>query len=259
MAGIQLAHAGRKASSDLPWNGGQQLVNTTNSWTAVAPSAIPFREGNVAPEALSREGIQKVINDFAAAAKRVLSAGFDVIEIHGAHGYLINEFLSPLSNQRTDEYGGSFENRIRVLVDVIHAIKKSWPDDKPLFVRLSCIDWMEGGWTIDDSVQLATHLKSLGVDLIDCSSGGLMANAKIALKPGYQVPFAEKIKKETGILTGAVGLITTAEQAENILQNNEADLVILAREFLRDPYFPLHAAKQLNSDIKWPTQYERAR
>ncbi len=259
VAGIQLAHAGRKASCEVPWKGGHQLAGTAHSWQIVAPSSIPFKEGTEIPQALSIEDIKKIITDFKNAVKRALTAGFELIEIHAAHGYLINEFLSPLSNQRTDEYGGSFENRIRLLVDVIQAIKTVWPEELPLFVRVSASDWADGGWTIEDSVKLAKQLKLSGVDLIDCSSGGLVPHAKIPLQPGYQVPFAEKVKHGANILTGAVGLITSAEQAEMILQKQEADFIILAREFLRDPYFALHAAKQLGADVPWPVQYERAK
>jgi 2,4-dienoyl-CoA reductase-like NADH-dependent reductase (Old Yellow Enzyme family) len=259
VAGIQLAHAGRKASCDVPWKGGNPISMSAGGWQTLAPSAIPFKEGSDIPLELSAEGIQKVIHDFKHAAQRALAAGFKLIEIHAAHGYLINEFLSPLSNKRTDEYGGSFENRIRLLVNVIHSIKTVWPDNLPFFVRISASDWTEGGWTIEDSVKLAKLLKELGVDLIDCSSGGVVSHVKIPLQAGYQVPFAEKIKKEAAILTGAVGLITGAAQAEKILKNQQADLIFLAREFLRDPYFPLHAAKELGVDIKWPVQYERAK
>jgi 2,4-dienoyl-CoA reductase-like NADH-dependent reductase (Old Yellow Enzyme family) len=259
VAGIQLAHAGRKASCELPWKGAHQLVGAEHSWQIVAPSPVPFKEGTAIPQALSAEGIQKVITDFKNAAQRALAAGFKIIEIHAAHGYLINEFLSPLSNQRTDEYGGSFENRIRLLINVIHAIKTVWPENLPLFVRISASDWVENGWTIDDSVKLSVILKKMGIDLIDCSSGGLVPHAKVPVQPGYQVPFAQTVKKESGILTGAVGLITNAEQAETILQNEQADIIFLARELLRDPYFPLHAAKQLGVDVKWPVQYERAK
>jgi 2,4-dienoyl-CoA reductase-like NADH-dependent reductase (Old Yellow Enzyme family) len=259
IAGIQLAHAGRKASHEVPWKGGKQIKINEQGWKAFAPSAIAFREGDEAPEALAIEGIQKVINDFKAAAQRALRVGYKVIEIHAAHGYLINEFLSPLSNHRKDEYGGHFENRIRLLLEITAAIRTVWPDDLPLFVRISSTDWAEGGWTDDESVQLAAILKTKGVDLIDCSSGGLAPNVKIPVGPGYQVPFAEKIKQQTGILTGAVGLITNAKQAEEILINDKADLIIIARESLRDPYFPLHAAKELGDDIAWPKQYERAK
>jgi 2,4-dienoyl-CoA reductase-like NADH-dependent reductase (Old Yellow Enzyme family) len=259
IAGIQLAHAGRKSSCDVPWKGGNPISMSAGGWQTLAPSAIPFKEGSDIPLELSAQGIQKVIHDFKHAAQRALAAGFKLIEIHAAHGYLINEFLSPLSNKRTDEYGGSFENRIRILVNVINAIKTVWPENLPFFVRISASDWTEEGWTIDDSIRLSKLLKELGVDLMDCSSGGVVSHVKIPLQPGYQVPFAEKIKKEAGILTGAVGLITGAAQAEKILKNQQADLIFLAREFLRDPYFPLHAAKELGVDIKWPVQYERAK
>ncbi|HTE12428.1 MAG TPA: NADPH dehydrogenase NamA [Chitinophagaceae bacterium] len=259
VAGIQLAHAGRKASSPSPWKGSSQLSEETGGWQPVAPSAIPFRDGDIIPEALNTEGIKKVVGDFKAAAQRALSAGFKLVEIHGAHGYLIHEFLSPLSNQRTDEYGGSFENRIRLLTEITEAIQSVWPKELPLFVRISATDWAPGGWNENEAVQLATILKNKGIDLIDCSSGGLVPSVKIPVGPGYQVQFAEKIKKEAGILTGAVGMITTAEQAEAILTKGEADLIIIARELLRDPYFPLHAAHELGADTDWPVQYLRAK
>lgn len=259
VAGMQLAHAGRKASHTSPWKGNAQIPIAEGGWRTVAPGAIPFKEGTDAPEALDRDGIQKVINDFVAATKRALQVGFKVIEIHAAHGYLLHQFLSPLSNQRTDEYGGSFENRIRLVAEVIEAIRKVWPENYPLFVRISATDWVEGGWHIDDSVKLAGVLKTKDVDLIDCSGGGNVPHAKIPVAPGYQVPFAEQIKKETGILTAAVGLITDPEQAETILKTEQADAIIMAREFLRNPYFPLHAAYNLGADIEWPVQYERAK
>ena len=258
--GTQLAHAGRKASHDKPWLGGRQFAPTeTNGWQTVAPSALAFTPNEVAPLELDKTGIEKVKSDFKAAAARALEAGFDVIELHGAHGYLIHEFLSPLSNHRSDEYGGSFENRIRFLLEIIDSVKETWPEDKPLFVRISASDWTEGGWTADDSVALARILINRGVDLIDCSTGGNVATAKIPLKPGYQVEFAEKVKKESGMLTSAVGLITTPEQADAIIQEGMADMVMLAREFLRDPYFPLRAAHQLGHEVKWPLQYERGK
>ncbi|MEO6149354.1 MAG: NADPH dehydrogenase NamA [Mucilaginibacter sp.] len=260
VAGIQLAHAGRKASHNLPWNGGAQIpAANENGWVAVAPSPMPFIENTEAPAELDKAGIEKVKADFKAAAIRTLQAGFKVIEIHGAHGYLLHEFYSPLSNRRTDEYGGSFENRIRLLVEVVETVQEVWPGDLPLFVRISATDWTEGGWTISDSVELAKVLKAKGVDLIDSSTGGNVATAKIPLKPGYQVEFAEAIKKEAGILTGAVGLITEAAQAEEIITSGQADLVIIAREFLRDPHFPLRAAHELGVQVKWPVQYERAK
>jgi 2,4-dienoyl-CoA reductase-like NADH-dependent reductase (Old Yellow Enzyme family) len=259
VAGIQLAHAGRKASLARPWEGGKQIPSDKGGWVTVAPSAIPFQENTEVPLALDKAGIKKVIDDFAKATKRALSAGFKVIEIHAAHGYLLNEFLSPLSNHRQDEYGGSFENRIRLLVEVTDAVKKIWPEKYPLFVRISSTDWADGGWDIDESVQLASVLLDHGVHLIDCSSAGLLPNVHIPVGAGYQVPFAEKIKKETGMLTGAVGLITTADQAENILEQQKADMIVMARELLRDPYFPLHAAYKLGINFQWPSQYERAK
>jgi 2,4-dienoyl-CoA reductase-like NADH-dependent reductase (Old Yellow Enzyme family) len=259
-AGTQLAHAGRKASHEIPWNGGKQIPsNAGNGWKSLAPSAISFTEAEEAPLELDKAGIEKVKADFKAAAARALKAGFDVIEIHGAHGYLIHEFYSPLSNHRTDEYGGSFENRVRLLLEVVDSVKESWPADKPLFVRISSTEWTEGGWTADDSAALAKLLKGKGVDLVDCSSGGNVAAAKIPLRPGYQVEFAEKIRKEAGILTGAVGLITTPQQADAIIQTGQADAVLLAREMLRDPHFALRAAHELGHEIKWPLQYERAK
>jgi len=259
VAGIQLAHAGRKASFTAPWKGAEQLKPGNGGWQTVAPSALPFNEGNTIPEALNAAGILKVIEDFRAAAQRAVSAGFKVIEIHAAHGYLIHQFLSPYSNQRTDEYGGSFENRIKLLLEIIEAIQSVWPPQLPLFVRISATDWYDGGWNEQDSIRLAAILKDKGVDLIDCSSGGNIPGVKIPLKPGYQVHLSALLKKETGILTGAVGLITGAEQAENILEKGEADLIIMAREMLRDPYFPLHAALELGADIQWPNQYLRAK
>lgn len=259
-AGIQLAHAGRKASHELPWKGNAQIPSDqTDGWKAVAPSAIPFNAAEEAPLELDKAGIEKIKADFKAAAARALKAGFDVIEIHGAHGYLINEFLSPISNHRTDEYGGSFENRIRLLLEVIESIQQVWPAENPLFLRISASEWTEGGWTGDDSAALGKILINKGIDLIDCSSGGNVATAKIPLKPGYQVEFAEKVRKEAGILTGAVGLITDAKQADEIIQTGQADLVIMARQLLRDPYFPLRAAHELGHEVKWPVQYERAK
>lgn len=260
VAGVQLAHAGRKASHNVPWNGGKQIPSDQpNGWKAVAPSPIPFSEVEETPIELDKAGIEKVKADFKAAAKRAIAAGFKVIELHGAHGYLLHQFLSPVSNKRTDEYGGSFENRIRLLTEVIETIQEVWPKENLLFVRISATEWTEGGWTADDSVALAKILKDKGVDLMDCSTGGNIANAKIPLKQGYQVEFSEKVKKESGILTGAVGLITTPFQADEIIQEGEADLIFLAREMLRDPQFPLRAAHELGHEIKWPVQYERAK
>lgn len=257
--GIQLAHAGRKASCATPWNGGKQLADEAGGWQVVAPSAVPFEEGTMLPEEMSVSAIQQLIKDFASAAKRARQAGFEVVEIHAAHGYLLHEFYSPLSNFRKDGYGGSFDNRIRLLLQVVAAVQTEWPKEFPLFVRISATDWVEGGWTVADSVELAIRLQKAGVDLIDCSSGGNIGYAKIPVAPGYQVPFAGKIRKETGILTGAVGLITTAEEAEAIIAKGEADMVLIARESLRDPYFPLKAASQLQQDIAWPMQYMRAK
>jgi len=259
VAGIQLAHAGRKASCHEPWKNGKQINIQDGGWQTVAPSPVPFYENDIVPAALTAQGIKKVIDDFKAAAGRAIKVGYKVLEIHAAHGYLLHEFLSPLSNKRTDNYGGSFENRTRLVLDIVDAVKKVWPDENPLFIRISASDWTAGGWDIEESVKLSALLKSKGVDLVDCSSGGLIPNAKIPVAPGYQVQFSERIKKETGILTGAVGLITDANQAENILSQQQADLIILARQFLRDPYFPLHAAQQLNDTITWPVQYERAK
>lgn len=259
VAGIQLAHAGRKASCLPPWKSGKQVPRVAGGWQTVAPSPIAFREGTEAPVALDAAGIQQVIHYFTAASARALKAGYKLIEIHAAHGYLLHQFLSPLSNQRTDNYGGSFENRTRLLLEIVKAVQSVWPADYPLFVRISATDWAEGGWDIEQSVQLAALLKQQGVDLVDCSSGGLVPHVKIPVEPGYQVPFAERIKKEAGVLTGAVGLITKAVQAEQIIANAQADIVLLARELLRDPYFPLHAAHELGADITWHPQYERAK
>lgn len=258
--GIQLAHAGRKASVTSPWKGNKKLDTSQGGWQTVAPSAIPYHDSEpFLPEALDRNGIQKVIVDFKAATKRAVEAGYEVLEIHAAHGYLLHQFLSPLSNFRTDEYGGSFENRIRIVLEILAAVQAEWPENLPLFVRISATDWADGGWDIEQSVQLSRILKEKGVDLIDVSSGGAVSHQKIQLEPGYQVSFAEKIKKETGILTGAVGLITTGQQAEAILQNEQADFVLFARESLRNPNLGLDFAKALATEVDWPKQYERAK
>ena len=259
IAGIQLAHAGRKASHAKPWDGGYLVHSFEGGWRTLAPSAIPFKENTEPPIELTLKALQQVIADFKSAAERALRAGFKLLEIHAAHGYLLHQFLSPLSNHRTDAYGGSFENRIRLLIEIVDAIHLVWPNYLPVFVRISATDWVQGGWNIDEAVQLSLLLKEKGIDLIDTSSGGLSTLQQIPLKPSYQVPFAARIKKETGLLTGAVGLITSAQQAEQIITNNEADLVLLARELLRNPHFPLHAAHQLNEEINWPVQYERAK
>ncbi|MEI7907566.1 MAG: NADPH dehydrogenase NamA [Bacteroidota bacterium] len=258
VAGIQLAHAGRKASTASPWKGMKQVPAEAGGWQTVAPSAVAFKADEIPPAELDEKGLCKVVSDFTTAAKRALAAGFKIVEIHGAHGYLLHEFLSPLSNHRTDNYGGSFENRIRLLREVVESVRSVWPAENPIFVRISTSDWIDGGWMLDDSIALAKVLKDLGVDLIDCSSGGNSSAALIPVAPGYQVPFAEALRK-TGILTGAVGLITTAHQAESIVNEGKADVVFLAREMLRNPYFPLLAAQQLGAEIEWPVQYARSK
>ncbi len=259
--GIQLAHAGRKASTRRPWEQpGGAVPASEGGWDNVmAPSALPFAPNYPSPHALSLDGIAHVIASFGAAAKRAIEAGFQVAELHAAHGYLLHEFLSPLSNQRSDQYGGSFDNRIRLTLDVTDAVRAVWPADLPLFVRISTTDWAEGGWSLEESVQLATRLHARGVDVLDCSSGGLAAHQQIAIGPGYQVPFARRIRAETGMPTAAVGLITDAVQAEQIVAEGSADMVLLARELLRNPRWPLLAAHTLGANITWPPQYERAR
>ena len=257
--GMQLAHAGRKASTSAPWKGGNPLDVPANGWQPIlAPSALPFAEGYQTPQPLDEPGIRAVVAAFAQAARRCLEAGGRVAEIHAAHGYLLQEFLSPLSNTRTDRYGGTFENRIRALCEVVEAVRQVWPERYPLFVRISATEWTEGGWTGEDSVALARRLGPLGVDLVDCSSGGNVPQATIPLGPGYQVPFATRVRQETGIPTAAVGLITAPQQADQIIRNGEADMVFLARELLRDPYWPLHAARALGHKIAGPAQYGRA-
>jgi 2,4-dienoyl-CoA reductase-like NADH-dependent reductase (Old Yellow Enzyme family) len=261
IAGIQLAHAGRKASTATPWerDKGYALDENQGGWRPiVAPSAIAFSDNSPIPAALSLEGIEQIIESFVQAAKRSLEAGFQLVEIHAAHGYLLHEFLSPLSNQRNDNYGGSFENRIRLLQEVVQNVRKVWPEKYPLWVRLSVTDWIENGWDIEQSIALSEKLKSLGVDLIDCSSGGILPTAKIPTGPGYQTEFAQRIRREANILTGAVGMITAPEQADHIIRTGQADVVLLARELLRDPYWPMRAAKQLGQDKIWPVQYARA-
>jgi len=258
VAGIQLAHAGRKASCAVPWEGGRQLDEKHGGWQTVAPGDLPFISSDRQPEPLSKEGINEVISAFRLAAERSLAAGYRIIEIHSAHGYLLQEFLSPLSNNRTDEYGGSFENRIRLLQEVTSAVRSVWPPENPLFVRISSTDWTEGGWRLGESVKLAEILKGFDVDLIDCSSGGNVPDAKIPFAPGYQVQFSEAVRK-TGIKTGAVGLITDHLQAEDILIKGRADLIILGRELLRNPYFPLNVARDLKEEIVWQKQYLRAK
>ena len=259
--GIQIAHAGRKASAAVPWAGGAHLADSAGGWTPVAPSAVAFGgELTKVPHALTVEEIKQVQADFVAAAKRSLLAGYEWLELHSAHGYLSHEFLSPLSNQRTDSYGGSFENRIRFLLETTRAVRAVWPENLPFTARLSCTDWVDGGWDIEQSIELSRRLKAEGIDLIDCSSGGAVPQAKIPVGPGYQVPFAEKIRREAGIATAAVGMITEAKQADAIIQSGQADLVLLAREELRDPYWPAHAARVLGhaAAVQPPSQYARA-
>ncbi|HRE31840.1 MAG TPA: hypothetical protein PLD88_07700, partial [Candidatus Berkiella sp.] len=258
MAGIQLAHAGRKASTSRPWEGGNKVEKEEGGWQVVAPSALAFSGDSLVPAELNVGKIQAVVAAFAMAAKRALEANFKVIEIHSAHGYLLHEFLSPLSNIRKDNYGGSFENRIRLLLEVVQSVRQVWPDEYPLFVRISSTDWTEKGWTLDDSVLLSERLKAHGVDLIDCSSGGNVAYANIPVGPGYQTPFAERIRHQCNIATGAVGIIVSPAQADHIIRTQQADMVLLAREMLRDPYFPLRAARELKQETTWPSQYLRA-
>jgi 2,4-dienoyl-CoA reductase-like NADH-dependent reductase (Old Yellow Enzyme family) len=257
---MQLAHAGRKASTAAPWNDGGPLGEAEQGWRPIfAPSALPFSPASITPEPLDEAGIARVVKAFADAARRAREAGARIVEIHSAHGYLLHEFLSPLSNTRGDCYGGSFENRTRLLREVVQAIRQTWPASLPLFVRISATDWADGGWTIEDSVCLAKQLRPLGVDLIDCSSGGAVPNVPIPAGPGFQVPFAERIRKEAGMPTAAVGMITSPEQADHILRTGQADMVFLARELLRDPYWPLRAADQLHQSGPWPKQYLRAK
>ncbi len=259
IAGMQLAHAGRKASTYRPWEGNGAVPPARGGWVPVGPDAVAFRDGYAVPHAVTAEEIAAIVEAFAAAARRARDAGFGVIEIHAAHGYLLHEFLSPLSNHRKDAWGGSFENRIRIVCEVVAAIRREWPERLPLFIRISATDWVENGWDIEQSVELAQKIKSLGVDLVDCSSGGNVPRAPIPAGPGYQTPFAARIRREAGILTGAVGLITAPEQADQIIRTGEADMVLLARELLRDPYWPLHAAKLVHGEVAWPVQYVRAK
>lgn len=259
LPGVQLAHAGRKAGYSRPWEGSRKLTIEEGGWQSVAPSAIAFKEGDALPTEMTKAAIKQCIQYFKEAASRAKKANFKVIEIHGAHGYLINQFLSSVSNKRTDEYGGSFENRIRFLLEIIDQIREVWPIENPLFVRISATEWLEGAWSLEDSIKLSAILKTKSIDLIDCSTGGNVASAVIPVKPLFQVEFAESIKNATGILTGAVGLITTAEEANSIITENKADVVLIGREFLRDPYFPLRAATTLGIDVIWPLQYERAK
>ena len=258
VAGIQLAHAGRKASTQRPWEGNSCIPEERGGWQPIAPSAIPFSPDYCLPREMTREDINRVRADFVVAAELAVAAGFEVVEIHAAHGYLFHEFLSPLSNLRTVEYGGSFENRVRMLRETVGEVRRVLGDERPLFVRISATDWVEGGWTVDESVELAKLLRGDGADLIDCSSGGLVPDAKIPLGPGYQTEFAERIRREADIRTAAVGMITSAAQADHIIRTHQADIVLLAREFLRNPYWPLHAAQELHQTAEWPVQYLRA-
>jgi 2,4-dienoyl-CoA reductase-like NADH-dependent reductase (Old Yellow Enzyme family) len=259
VAGIQLAHAGRKASTAAPWEGGGYVDPEQGGWRPIwAPSSVPFSEKVPEPRALDESEISAVVEAFGMAARRSREAGYRVVEIHAAHGYLLHQFLSPLSNRRVDAYGGSFENRTRIVREVVEAVRREWPGELPLFVRFSATDWVEGGWDDDQSVELARMLKPLGVDLIDCSSGGIVPGVRIPLGPGYQVHFAERVRREAGIATAAVGLITTAQHADELIRGGQADVVLLARQLLRDPYWPLHAAKELGVKLAWPVQYQRA-
>lgn len=256
---IQLAHAGRKASTELPWQSGKQLSPKEGGWQTIAPSRIPFADGFNAPLALDVNSIENVIEQFASAAVRALNAGFEVVEVHMAHGYLLHEFLSPITNRRSDSYGGDFENRIRLPMAVARKVREIWPASKPVFVRISATDWVDGGWELEQSIRLVKELKKIGIDFIDCSTGGLTPDAKIPAGTGFQTPFATAIKQQTGIATGAVGFITEPVQAEHIVATGLADAVLLAREMLRDPYWPLHAAHALGVDVTWPKQYTRAK
>jgi 2,4-dienoyl-CoA reductase-like NADH-dependent reductase (Old Yellow Enzyme family) len=255
--GIQLAHAGRKASTDVPWRGGGPLSGEAGGWRPIAPSPLSFDESSPRPVEMTKEDMEKVISQFAAATRRSLEAGFEVVEIHMAHGYLFHQFLSPISNQRADEYGGDLENRVRFPLRVVRAVRENWA--LPLFVRISCTDWVEGGWDLDQSLAFCRWLKEIVVDLVDCSGGGLVAYARIPAAPGYQTPFAAAIRQKVGLPTAAVGLITHPVQAEQIVATGQADAVFLAREMLRDPYWPLHAAQTLHVDVPWPPQYLRAK
>jgi len=256
--GMQIAHAGRKASTQRPWEGSSKVSVEDGGWVPVAPSAAAFSETYPMPRALTKEEIRAIVDAFAQAARRARDAGYLVLEIHAAHGYLAHEFFSPLSNFRTDEYGGSFENRTRIGREIVTTVRKVWPENLPLFIRISATDWKEGGWDLDQSVELAKQLKPLGVDLVDCSSAGLAVDQKIIAGPCFQVPFAERIRRDANIPTATVGLIETKEQVADILAKNQADLVFMAREFLRDPYWPLRAARELKQKISWPAQYLRA-
>jgi 2,4-dienoyl-CoA reductase-like NADH-dependent reductase (Old Yellow Enzyme family) len=258
LAGIQLAHAGRKGSTARLWEGGGAVTRDHGGWEPVGPTGEPFAAGSPTPRSLTSTEIAGIVAAFARGARRALDAGFDVIELHAAHGYLLHQFLSPLVNTRTDAYGGSYDNRVRLCLDVVDAVRGVWPERLPLFVRISATDWKDGGWDLDQAVELARRLRDHGVDLVDCSSGGAVHDQQILAGPGYQVPFADRIRRDAGVPTGAVGLITKSEQADAIISGGQADVVLLARELLRDPYWPLHAADQLGQKVPWPPQYLRA-
>ncbi len=259
VAGVQLAHAGRKGSTAVPWQGGRPLSPAEGGWEVVGPAAVPFDEGYPVPRAVTEAELQEIVESFAAAAVRARQAGFEVVEIHAAHGYLVHSFLSPLSNSRADAWGGGFSGRVRLLVEIVQSVRRQWPAELPLLVRLSATDWVEGGWSADDTVALARMLAPLGVDLIDCSSGGLLPGVSIPVAPGYQVTFAERVRREAQVAAGAVGLITEPAQAEAIVAGGQADLVFLGRQLLREPSWPLRAARELGVEGPWPVQYLRAR
>ena len=259
VAGIQIAHAGRKASTDVPWRGGKPLDIGNGGWQPIAPSPLPFADGYAVPREMTGADMERVRTEFAAAARHGHEAGFEVVEVHMAHGYLLHEFLSPLTNRRTDAFGGSMENRLRFPVSVARAVREEWPERLPVFVRVSATDWVEGGWDLPQTIALARELRTVGIDMVDCSSGGAVPDAKIPAGPGFQSPFAAAVRLEAGIATGAVGMITEPAQADRIVSTGMADAILIAREFLRDPYWPLHAARSLGVDIPWPSQYERAK
>jgi len=258
IAGIQLAHAGRKGSTARPWEGGKAVAPADGGWQPVGPTGEPFTAGYPIPRALATTELAEVARAFAEAARRALDAGFQVAEIHAAHGYLVHQFLSPLSNTRSDKYGGSYDGRVRLCLEIVEAVRGAWPERLPLFVRISSTDWVEGGWDLEQSVELARRLKARGVDLVDCSSGGAAPQATIPIGPGYQTPFAARIRREAQVATAAVGVITSPAQADQIIRTGQADCVFLARELLRDPYWPLHAAQALGQTVPWPAQYLRA-
>ncbi|MBE0605051.1 MAG: NADH:flavin oxidoreductase/NADH oxidase [Deltaproteobacteria bacterium] len=259
VAGLQIAHAGRKASTDAPWRGGKPLDAGSGGWQPIAPSPVPFAEGYAVPREMTEADMERVRAAFAASARHGREAGFEVVEVHMAHGYLLHEFLSPLTNRRTDAFGGNLENRLRFPVSVARAVREEWPERLPVFVRVSTTDWVEGGWDLPQTVALARELKTLGIDMVDCSGGGTVPYALVPAGPGFQAPFAAAVRREVGIATGAVGLITEPAQAERIVSTGMADAILIGREFLRDPYWPLHAARSLGVDVPWPSQYERAK